>query len=124
MVFLPNANVVVLLHPHHLHLPLDNCSLFDLDHLVKHLFYDYLDQNLVRVEWYHLGRFLEVNYLDLVALHRQSSFFVEHHMGLPHHLQDQDQLAFLRAISLIKHRITHDFNTTGGDIKNTVCTRV
>jgi hypothetical protein len=30
--------------------------------------------------------------LDLVALHRQSPFFVEHHTGLPHHLQDQDQL--------------------------------
>jgi hypothetical protein len=47
----------------------------------------------VRVEQYHLGKFIEVDYLDLVALHRQSSFFVEHHMGLSHDLQDQDKLA-------------------------------
>jgi hypothetical protein len=38
------------------------------------------------------GMFLEVDYLDLVALHHQSPFFVEHPMGLSHHLQDQDQL--------------------------------
>jgi hypothetical protein len=46
-------------------------------------------------EWSSIiwGRFLEVDYLDLVALYHQSAFFVEHHMGLPHHLQDQDQLA-------------------------------
>jgi hypothetical protein len=31
--------------------------------------------------------------LNLVALHRQSLLFVEHHMRHPHHLQDQDQLA-------------------------------
>jgi hypothetical protein len=61
--------------------------------------------------------------LDLVALHYQSPFFIEHHMGLPHHLQDQDQL-LLGAISLIKHGITHGFNTTGGHIENTVCVRV
>jgi hypothetical protein len=85
--------VVLLLYPHHPHLLLDHCSLLGLDHLVQHLLYDYLDQDLVQVEWYHLGRFLEVDYLDLMALHRQSPFFVEHHMGLPHHLQDQDQLA-------------------------------
>jgi hypothetical protein len=47
----------------------------------------------VWVKWYHLGKFLKVDYLDLVVLYRQSSFFVEHHMGLAHHLQDQDQLA-------------------------------
>jgi hypothetical protein len=29
----------------------------------------------------------------------------------------------LRAISLIKHRITRGFNTTGGHIENTVCAR-
>jgi hypothetical protein len=32
-------------------------------------------------------------------------------------------LLLLRAISLIKHRITCDFNTTGGDIENMVCVR-
>jgi hypothetical protein len=47
-----------------------------------------------------------------------------HHMELPHHLQDQDQHSLLRAISLIKQRLTHDFNTTGGHIENTVCARV
>jgi hypothetical protein len=30
----------------------------------------------------------------------------------------------LRAISLIKHHITHGFNTTDGHIENTVCMRV
>jgi hypothetical protein len=33
-------------------------------------------------------------------------------------------LLILRAISLIKHHIIHDFNTTGGHIENTVCARV
>jgi hypothetical protein len=33
-------------------------------------------------------------------------------------------LLLLKAISLIKHRITHSFNTTGGHIENTVCARV
>jgi hypothetical protein len=33
-------------------------------------------------------------------------------------------LLILRVISLIKHRITRDFNTTVGHIKNTVCARV
>jgi hypothetical protein len=85
--------VVLLLYPQHSHLPLDHCSLFGIDHLVQHLLHNYLDKDLMQVEWYHLGRFLEIDYLDLVALHRQPPFFVEHHMGLPHHLQDQDQLA-------------------------------
>jgi hypothetical protein len=30
----------------------------------------------------------------------------------------------LKAINLIKHRIIHGFNTTSGDIENTVCARV
>jgi hypothetical protein len=33
-------------------------------------------------------------------------------------------LLLLRAISLIKHHIACGFNTTGGHIENTVCTRV
>jgi hypothetical protein len=33
-------------------------------------------------------------------------------------------LLLLRAISLIKHRITRGFNTTGGHIENMVCARV
>jgi hypothetical protein len=42
--------LVLLLYPHHPHLPLDHCSLLGLDHLVQHLLHDYLDQGLVRVE--------------------------------------------------------------------------
>jgi hypothetical protein len=71
-----------------------------------------------------LGKFLELDYLDLMALHRQSPFFVKHHMGLPHHLQDQVSLLLLRANSLIKYRITRGFNTTGGHIEKMVCARV
>jgi hypothetical protein len=33
-------------------------------------------------------------------------------------------LLLLRVISLIKHHITRGFNTTSGDIENSVCTRV
>jgi hypothetical protein len=33
-------------------------------------------------------------------------------------------LLLLRVISLIKYRITRGFNTTGGDIENTVCAKV
>jgi hypothetical protein len=33
-------------------------------------------------------------------------------------------LLLLRAISLIKHYITRDFNTTGDHIENTVCAGV
>jgi hypothetical protein len=84
---------MLLLYLHHPHLPIDHCSPLDLDHLIQHLFHDYLNQDLVRVEWYHLGKFLEIDYLDLVALYCQLPFFVEHHMGLPHHLLDQDRLA-------------------------------
>jgi hypothetical protein len=64
--------VVILLYPHLPHLPLDHCSPLGLDHLVQHFFHDYLDQDLVRVEQYYFGKFLEVDYLDLVALHRHS----------------------------------------------------
>jgi hypothetical protein len=42
--------MVLLLYPHHLHLPLDHCSLLGLDHLVQHLLHDYLDQDFMRVE--------------------------------------------------------------------------
>jgi hypothetical protein len=42
--------MVLLLYPHHPHLPLDHYSPFYLDHLVHHLLHDYLDQDLVRVE--------------------------------------------------------------------------
>jgi hypothetical protein len=38
-----------------------------------------------------------IDYLDLVALHYQSPFFVEYHLGLPHHLQDQYQLTLLES---------------------------
>jgi hypothetical protein len=41
--------------------------------------------------------FLELNYLDLMALHHQLPFFIEHHMVLPYHLQDQDQLALFES---------------------------
>jgi hypothetical protein len=80
--------MVLLLYPHHPHLPLDHCSLLDRDYLVQYLLHDYIDQDIMQVEWYHLERFLEIDYLDLMVLHHQSPFFVEHHMGLPHHLQD------------------------------------
>jgi hypothetical protein len=42
--------VVLLLYPHHPHLPLDHYSLIGLDHLVQHFLHDYLDQDLVLVE--------------------------------------------------------------------------
>jgi hypothetical protein len=53
--------VVLLLYPHHPHLPLDHCSPLGLDHLVQHLLHDYLDQDLMRVEKYHLEKFFEVD---------------------------------------------------------------
>jgi hypothetical protein len=36
---------------------------------------------------------LEVDHLDLEALHRQLPYFVMYHMELLYHLQYQDQLA-------------------------------
>jgi hypothetical protein len=57
---------VLLLYPHHPHLSLDHCSPVGLDYLIHHHLYDYLDQDLVRVEYYHLGMFLKVDYLDIV----------------------------------------------------------
>jgi hypothetical protein len=41
--------VVLLLYPHHYHLPLNHFSLLGIDHLVQHILHDYLDQDLVRV---------------------------------------------------------------------------
>jgi hypothetical protein len=82
--------VVLLFNPDHPNLPLDHCSPLGIDHLVHHLIHDYLDQDLVRLELDHFRKFHEVDYLDLVDLHHQSPFFIEHHMRLPHHLQDHD----------------------------------
>jgi hypothetical protein len=90
--------VVLHLHyPHCAYLPLDHCSPLEFNHGVHLLLHVYLDQALVRVEWCHLGKDLEVDLLDLVALHHQQPFFPMHHMEIPQHLQDQDQLAIFES---------------------------
>jgi hypothetical protein len=52
--------VVLLLYPHHPHLPLDHCSLLGLDHLVQHILHDYLDQDLVQWSSIIWGCFLRL----------------------------------------------------------------
>jgi hypothetical protein len=58
-------------YPHNPHLPLDHCSPPELDHDAYLHLQVYLDHALMRVEWYHLGNDLAVDYLDLAALHHQ-----------------------------------------------------
>jgi hypothetical protein len=123
-------DVVVLLlscflpYPHHPHPPLIIALLLDLIMVLIFTFMFILIKPLCRWNGITWGLTLQL-----------FTWILRSYITNSHSLQDitwslfiiykiKINLLLLRAISLIKHRITYDFNTTGVLVENMICVRV
>jgi hypothetical protein len=115
-------DVMVFLHYlHHPHLPLDHCSLLGFNHGAHLYLHVCLDQALCGWSGVIWGMTLRLITCILRSYITNShslqgitwSFLIIYKIKI--------NLLHLRAISLIKHHITCDFNTIGVLVENTIC---